>query len=201
MRWSSEERAFCRRILLFESTVCDCNTFWNRFNVVPKDSVPDRKSIVTLVTMFRQTGSTTQRRTGVPRPIRSSENIEAVRALILQSPRRFARKHASPIGLSNRSVWRILHDDLHYHPYKMAIVQEISERKGRALHLMFHYFSLKVFLSFSLWASQLMFHFLSLKVFLSSNLRASHLMFHYLSLKVFLSSSLRASHLGFHYLS
>ena len=54
--------------------------------------------------------------------------IEAVRASVLRSPRRSARKHASALGLSNRSVRRIIHDDLHFHPYKMAIVQELSER-------------------------------------------------------------------------
>jgi len=75
-----------------------------------------------------QTGSATKRRTGVPRPVRSPENIDAVRASILRSPRRSARKHASTFDLADRSVRRILHDDLHFHPYKMAIVQELSER-------------------------------------------------------------------------
>ena len=49
------------------------------------------------------------------------------------SQRRSARKHASAPGLSDRSVRR-LHDDLHYHLCKMAIVQELSEREGRAPH-------------------------------------------------------------------
>ena len=104
------------------------HTFWNRLNVAPKDPVPDRKSIVTWVTTFRKTGSPTRRRTGVPRLIRSSENNEAVRLRQeggnLAIPRCSARKHASALGLSDRSVRRILHDDLHCHPYKMAIVQE-----------------------------------------------------------------------------
>ena len=111
-----------------QSVIATQRAFRNRFNVAPRGPVPDRKSIVTWVTTFRQTGSTTRRRTGVPRPIRSPENIEAVRASVLQSPRRSARKHASALGLSDRSVRRILHDDLHYHPYKMAIVQELSVR-------------------------------------------------------------------------
>ena len=28
--------------------------------------------------------------------------------------------------LSDRTVWRILHFDLHFHPYKMAIVQQLK---------------------------------------------------------------------------
>ncbi|QQP34944.1 Transposable element Tc3 transposase, partial [Caligus rogercresseyi] len=47
---------------------------------------------------------------------------------VLQPPRRSARKHTSALGLSDRSVRQILHDDLHYHPYKIAIVQELSVR-------------------------------------------------------------------------
>ena len=100
----------------------------DRFNFAPLAPVPDQKSIVTWVTTFRQTASATRRRTGVPRPIRSRENNEAVRASMLRSPRRSARKHASALGLSDRSLRRILHEDLHFHPYKMAIVQELYER-------------------------------------------------------------------------
>ena len=98
--------------------------FRNRFNVAPRNPVPDRKSIITWVIITwtsRQTWSTTRRKTGVPRPIRSSENIEAVRASILQSPRHSARKYAFALGLSDRSVIRILHDDLHCHPHRWCL--------------------------------------------------------------------------------
>jgi len=133
MRWSGEERAFAVESYFSNrlSVIATQRTFQNRFNVAPRNPVPDRKSIVTWVTTFRQTGSTT-RWTGVPRPIRSSENI---RASILQSSWCSARRHAFVLGLSDRSVRRILHDDLHCHPYKMAIVQELSEREGRTPQL------------------------------------------------------------------
>lgn len=130
MRWNSEERAFAVEAYFSSgrSVIATQRAFRNRFNLAPLAPVPDRKSIVTWVTTFRQTASATKRRTGVPRPVRSPENIEAVRASMLRSPRRSARKHASALGLSDRSVRRILRDDLHFHPYKMAIVQELSER-------------------------------------------------------------------------
>lgn len=130
MRWNSEERAFAVEAYFSSgcSVIATQRAFRNRFNLAPLAPVPDRKSIVTWVTTFRQTASATRRRTGVPRPIRSPENIEAVRASMLRSPRRSARKHASALGLSDRSVRRILHDDLHFHPYKMSIVHELSER-------------------------------------------------------------------------
>ena len=46
---------------------------------------------------------------------------------IVKSPRRSVRRHCAAIGLSNRSVRRILHKDLNFHPYKIAIVQELSD--------------------------------------------------------------------------
>jgi len=47
---------------------------------------------------------------------------------IVKSPRRSVRRHSAAIGLSDRSVRRILHKDLNFHPYKIAIVQELSDR-------------------------------------------------------------------------
>ena len=82
MRWSSEERTFAVEAYFLNQL----SVISNRFNVAQRDPVPDWKSIVTWVTTFKQTGSTTQRRNGIPRPIRSSENMQAVRASILQSP-------------------------------------------------------------------------------------------------------------------
>ena len=71
MRWNSEERAFA--VEAYFSSGCSVITtqraFRNRFNLAPLAPVPDRKSIVTWVTTFRQTGSVTKRRTGVPRPV------------------------------------------------------------------------------------------------------------------------------------
>ena len=46
----------------------------------------------------------------------------------MQSPRRSARKQTSTLGISNRSVRRILHQDLHFHPYKMVVVQEVTQQ-------------------------------------------------------------------------
>ena len=130
MRWNRQERAFAVEADFSRgcSVIAAQRAFRNRFNLAPVAPVPDRKSIVTWVTTFRQTASATKRRTGVPRPVRSPGNIEAVRASMLRSPRRSARKHASALGLSDRSVRRILHEDLHFHPYKMAIAQESQNR-------------------------------------------------------------------------
>jgi len=46
----------------------------------------------------------------------------------VKSPRHSVRRHSTATGLSDRSVWRILHKDLNFHPYKTVIVQELNNR-------------------------------------------------------------------------
>jgi len=56
------------------------------------------------------------------------ENVQMVKASIEQSPRRSARKHAAALGISDRSVRRMLHQEHGMHPYKLMLTQELSER-------------------------------------------------------------------------
>jgi len=46
---------------------------------------------------------------------------------IVKIPRRSVRRRSAAIGLPDRSVRRNLHKDLNFHPYKIAIVQELSD--------------------------------------------------------------------------
>lgn len=98
------------------------------YQIPPRNAVPDQKSILLWVENFRACGSVVKKRIGAQNTIRTPENIECVRTSIFQSPKRSARKHASALALSNRTVRRILHEDLHFHPYKMVIAQELSQR-------------------------------------------------------------------------
>jgi len=43
------------------------------------------------------------------------------------SPHRSAKKRAAALHLSHSSVGRILHIDLNFHPYKMVVVQQLSD--------------------------------------------------------------------------
>jgi hypothetical protein len=60
---------------------------------------------------------------GSERMVRSPENMEAVQNAVEQSPHQSAVRHAQALRFSDTTVWRILHQDLNFHPYKM-IVQE-----------------------------------------------------------------------------
>ena len=76
-----------------------------------------------------ETGSTLNRKPpGSPRTAQTPENIKVVRESILQSPRCSECKHAVALGMSNMSGRRILHQDLKFHPYKMMVTQELTER-------------------------------------------------------------------------
>ncbi|GJQ81291.1 hypothetical protein Trydic_g20506 [Trypoxylus dichotomus] len=108
------------------SMITTQRAFRNRNNLVPLAPILDRKSIFEWVNAFTQSSSTARQRNGVRRPVRSRENVERVRASILQSLQRPACKHALAIGISDRSIGRILHSDLHSLPYKLAIAHEFS---------------------------------------------------------------------------
>jgi len=73
-------------------------------------------------------GSTSKKRGGSQKTVRTPENIERVREAFERSTRRSAVRHATTLGITPRSVQRILHNDLHYHPYKIQIVQALNTR-------------------------------------------------------------------------
>jgi hypothetical protein len=115
MAWSVENRSFVVEEFFQNggSPMMTQRAFRIRFTLGRHDPVPDKKTIRNWVSNFRQTGSILKRKsTGRPRTATGPENVAAVRASIEQSPRRSARKHADALGLSDRSVRRILHRDL-----------------------------------------------------------------------------------------
>lgn len=130
MRWTREQRAFAVEAYFSNnrSFVAVQRAFRARFGIQPRGAVPDRKSILLWVESFRTTGSVVKKSPGRRRTVTTPENVETTRQSILRSPRRSARKHAAALGISNRSMRRILHEHLHFHPYKMVVVQELSPR-------------------------------------------------------------------------
>jgi len=57
--------------------------------------------------------------------VQTPENVESVRRSVIESPRRSTRRRASILGLSRRSLQRILHGELNFHLYKIMIVQKL----------------------------------------------------------------------------
>ena len=71
-----------------------------------------------------------------PFSVPTPENVEPVMNAMLRSRRRSARRQALALRLKEFCVRRILHKDLHYHPYKIQDAQEFSER-GKMSRLQF----------------------------------------------------------------
>ena len=130
MAWHGEHRSFVVEEFIKNggSVISTQRAFRIRFELGRRDSVPDAKTIKLWVSNFRQTGSALKRKpTGRPRTAITPENVARVRTSIQQSPKRSAVKHAAALGLSERSLRRILHKELHLHPYKIMVGQELSE--------------------------------------------------------------------------
>ena len=131
MPWTGTHRAFVAENFITngESVTATLRNFRTHFHLSRHDPVPDRKSILLWVKNFRDTGSALKRKPfGRPRSVRTPENIQIVRESVMRSPRRSAHKHSAALSLSLRSVRRILHLDLKFHPYKLMVVQELLDR-------------------------------------------------------------------------
>jgi len=60
--------------------------------------------------------------------VRTLENVDKVRMAVVKRPRRSVKRHSAAVGLTDQSVQRMLHKDLNFHLYKIAIVQELNDR-------------------------------------------------------------------------
>jgi hypothetical protein len=65
---------------------------------------------------------------GCPLSATAPDNVQRVRDTVLRSAHRSDRRQALALRLNDRSIHRILHKDLHYHPYEIEVAQELSER-------------------------------------------------------------------------
>ena len=130
-RWSAAHRAFAVETFFKngDSAIRTQRIFRQHFNIGRHGHVPDRHTINNWVRKFRTTASTEDKKHGgKPKTVRTPENIERVRIDFQRSPKRSAHRHAQTLGISRTSLRRILHKDLNFHPYKLQIVQELSDR-------------------------------------------------------------------------
>lgn len=134
-RWSNEHRAFVIETFFKsgDSVIRTQRLFRQHFGVGRNDKVPSRKSITRWVQQFRGTASAANKTPpGRPRTVRTPENIARVTTALVRSPTRSVRRHSQVLNISDRSVRRILHLDLKFHPYKLQVVQQLLERDLQA---------------------------------------------------------------------
>lgn len=121
-QWLPEHRAFVVETFFKSGDFCVCVQWYfrRRFNVGPRGRVPTRSAILLWVSNFKAAGSTIRRKSTTP------ENMDRVREAVETSPLRPARNQAAALHISDRLGRRILRFHLHFHPYKMAIVQKLN---------------------------------------------------------------------------
>ena len=119
-QWDVEHRVLAFKQFSFrnnDSVVTVQRLFRRQFNVARNGAIPDRNTILRWVESFRTTGSVMKRTsTGRPRTAPTPANVESLRKSVIERPRRSTRFRASILGLSRRSLQRILHDELKFHP-------------------------------------------------------------------------------------
>ena len=92
-----------------------------------KNTRPTAQAIGKIVAKFEKTGSVTDATTPAHhRKARSMENIAAVSASVEEDPNLSIPRRSQQLGLSYGSLWRILHLDLHLHPYKVQLTQQLK---------------------------------------------------------------------------
>lgn len=129
--WTLEHRVFAVEQFFRNSDSVGTvqRLFRRQFNVERRGAIPDRNTILRWVEAFRTTGSVMKRKPpGLPRSVRTPDNVERVRRAVVVSPQRSTRRQTSALGMSRRSLQRILHDNLKFHPYKIMIVQQLTQR-------------------------------------------------------------------------
>ena len=130
IQWTVEQRVFAYESYVKSdgSITAVQREFRRRFNIHRNEVVPTRNAIKRWVRALRTRGNVLDMKpVGAPRTVRTTENLERVQQAVQRSPNRSARKHATELGISDRSLRRILHKDLHLHPYKLAVVQQLKE--------------------------------------------------------------------------
>jgi hypothetical protein len=102
--------------------------FRREFWIHRNRAVPSAHAIKTWVRNFEATGSPLKKKGGSVKTVRTPENIAVVRKNIERSPHRSMRRHTLSLGLSEASVRRILHKDLHFCHYQIQVTHALYER-------------------------------------------------------------------------
>lgn len=124
--WPVNQRSFCVKAYHRSESIIEVQRQFRReYNVPRRGRIPSRNTILLWVARFRDFGSVLNEYVGSVKTVRTPENVERVRQAVVRSPTSSARRQALALNITRRSLGRILHDDLRFHPYKIQIVHKI----------------------------------------------------------------------------
>jgi len=101
--WTDAQRAFAVKSFYKnnDSYVAVRREFHKKFGIHRNSKMPSAHAIKTSVNNFEETGSTVKKKGGSVKTVRTPpQNIDAVRASFVKSPRRSAVRHSKKLGLS-----------------------------------------------------------------------------------------------------
>lgn len=136
-QWTGAQRAFFleRFFKANDSYVIARRQFCARYNIRRPADAPCLNLFKSWLKKFRETGSTVNERPrGRRRSITVPETVDDVRAAVRQHPRHSIRKQSQALEIPRTSLHRILQRDLHFHPYKIQIVQALKEEDYAIRH-------------------------------------------------------------------
>ena len=86
-----------------------------------------RETVADIIDRFEENGTVDdKKRSGRPAIARTPENKAAVKSVFSNDPTTSTRRAASELGISRRSIQRML-SDLHLHPYRPRLVQQVND--------------------------------------------------------------------------
>jgi len=107
-----------------ESVTATQHGFWQQFQ---RRKDPSHSTVLLWVSKWCQEGSVKDSKPqGRPVLARTPDNVERVRDTMLWNTHRSARQKVLALCLHECSIHRVLHKDLHYHPSKIQVAQELS---------------------------------------------------------------------------
>ena len=96
-------------------------------NHFPRNHVPAKSTVQSLVARFVETGSVGDlKKSPRPRTARSNENVAAVAESVRETPGTSIRHRSQELNISRTSLQRILRKDLHLQAYKIQLCQELQ---------------------------------------------------------------------------
>ena len=125
-RWSVQHHNAA--VELFMKTELDTATHQGCCQQFQRHNAPCRSTMVLWVLKWYQEGSTKDSKPqGRPLLAHTLSNVEWVRDAMLCTLRGSVRRQTLALLWNKRSIRRILHKDLRYHPYQTHVAQELGE--------------------------------------------------------------------------
>lgn len=124
-RFTTEQRAkIVEFYFRYNCSIVAVQRSYRRF--VDNGRIPSKNGIKKLISRFQETGTTAEKpRCGRPKTSRTAIFIERVETSVAAAPKISTRRRSTQLRISRTSLQRILHDDLHYYPYKIQITQKL----------------------------------------------------------------------------